>query len=174
MALIRLKILAATVLLASASSGYATTVDTLLTSLTLGNSGNAAEIAALEAASGLAAGSLALVDKDNSVAFTALGPTMFQIDLGTSTPGYFLLKFGVGNTGHHTHYFFQNLADLTKIVFTNTQVNGLMEINGNDVGGRLSHYTTAAIGAVPLPAGGFLLVGALGALAGLRRRRKTA
>lgn len=171
---IRAGLVGAGLVVASMSSGHAATVDMLLTSLALGSSGDAVEIAAIETAAGLTSGSLTLEDKDSSVTFTSLSTGVFQIDLGLSTPGYFLLKFGVGRPGPDTHYLFKNLADLTKIVFTDAQVDGLMAINGNDVGGKLSHYTTAGVSAVPLPATGLLLIGALGGLAAARRRRKTA
>jgi hypothetical protein len=39
------------------------------------------------------------------------------IDVGPSTPGYFLLKFGTGNTGNDM-LFFQNIGELTKLVWT--------------------------------------------------------
>ncbi len=44
----------------------------------------------------------------------------------TDAPSYFILKFGTGSkdTAFDT-YFFQNIAEMDKLVFTNAQVNGL-------------------------------------------------
>lgn len=49
----------------------------------------------------------------------------WYINVDPDEPGYFMLKFGVGNTGHDTHYFFKNVGELTKLVWTNAQVNFL-------------------------------------------------
>ena len=51
----------------------------------------------------------------------------WYIDLGTSAPGYFLLKFGTGSTTQHSHYLFKNdgAAGENKLVWTNAQVNFL-------------------------------------------------
>jgi hypothetical protein len=81
------------------------------------------------------------------------GVDSWYIDVDPNEPGYFLLKYGDGNTTSDSHFFFENDPILTKLVFTNTQVNGLM--NGcNAAGGavegdvcsnsglRLSHFAT--------------------------------
>ena len=51
----------------------------------------------------------------------------WHIDLGDATPGYFLLKFGDGSTGQHSHYLFKNdgAVGSNKLVWTNEQVNFL-------------------------------------------------
>lgn len=51
----------------------------------------------------------------------------WYIDVGTATPGYFMLKFGTGTTNQNSHYFFRNdgLVGDTKLVWTNEQVNFL-------------------------------------------------
>lgn len=79
----------------------------------------------------------------------------WYIDLGTSAPGYFLLKFGGGSTGQHSHYLFKNdgANGANKLVWTNEQVNFLTG-GANCLGaavnaesscniGRLSHYSFA-------------------------------
>lgn len=70
------------------------------------------------------------------------------IDVTPDTPGYFLLKFGIGGTAATADtFFFENIGELTKLVFSNSQVQYLA---GGDCGanntnacniGRLSHYT---------------------------------
>lgn len=93
-------------------------------------SGDATELAQLQtfATSIGETGTLVLNDKVNTpnpslVAFDNNGN--WYIDMGIQTPGYFMLKFGTGQTGQHSHYFFKNLTDMTKLVWTNAQVNYL-------------------------------------------------
>lgn len=66
------------------------------------------------------------------------------INVDPATPGYFMLKLGTGGSGVVTdHFVFKNLVDLTKLVFSNSQVNnltgGCTTFNGCNVG-RLSHF----------------------------------
>lgn len=86
----------------------------------------------------------------------------WYIDLGTSTAGYFLLKFGDGSTGQDSHYLFKNdgAVGANKLVWTNEQVNFLTG-GGNCLGtatdqdlsscniGRLSHYSFGGTMAEP-------------------------
>lgn len=72
------------------------------------------------------------------------GDGTWYINVAPDQPGYFLLKFGTGNTGLPDHYFFQNIGELDKLVFSNEQVNflsGGSDIKGTNIG-KLSHYTT--------------------------------
>ena len=73
----------------------------------------------------------------NTPAFNPGTTNQYFIDVGTRTPGYFLLKFGAGSTGADDTYFFQNIGELTKLVFSTDQVK-LLTSNGSI--GRLSHY----------------------------------
>lgn len=98
-------------------------VDTFLGSATLANSGNAEVDALREFANDplltrtqLSASGVAVADDGQ-----------WYIDVGTATPGYFVLKFGTGTTNQDTHFFFKNDGAVgdTKLVWTNAQVNFL-------------------------------------------------
>lgn len=122
----------------------------------------------------------------------------WYIDLGTSTPGYFLLKFGDGSTNQHSHYLFKNDGAIgnNKLVWTNAQVNFLtggancLGTQANDASscniGRLSHYAFAGamieqpvnvppaeLPSSTVPEPGSLALAALGllALCGVRKKR---
>jgi len=158
------------------------TPDTKLGQALTGNSGDATELAGLAAAAGLNVSDLTLVSK-------VTGPTVgvddadnYFVDIAPETTGFFLLKFGDGglNVPADT-FFFQNIGDLTKLVFTSAQVLGIIggpELcpsksgNGCDTG-RLSHYTTFdQVSTIPVPAALPLLAGGLAALGLMSRRRK--
>ena len=172
------------------SSAQAYTLDTFLGSANLGNSSVADELAAMEAAAKNS--SLVLSDKVTAISGTAqIDPStagQYFIDVGANTPGYFLLKFGTGGTGSaQDTFFFQNVGELTKLVFSNSQVNFLSGGNcgaANDSAcniGRLSHYdifngTTGGGGgnSVPEPTTVALIgLGLLG-FAASRRKEKSA
>ena len=136
----RMSAAAAVLFAASMSTAHAFALDTLIDSRDLANSGNAAE---LEAMRELAKNpSLTLISKvditrSNTPSLNPGFTDQYVIDVGTSSPGYFLLKFGTGNTDADDTYFFQNINELNKLVFSTAQVDGLTS-NGNI--GRLSHY----------------------------------
>lgn len=119
------------------------------------------------------AGELAIMQDDTD-------SNVFYVNVSPDTPGYFILKFGTGNTGESTHYFFENIADLSILAWdiTASQSGGLYNlwdcVAGDLVGGSgdqpqcsLSHITTV----IPVPAAGWLLLGGLGGLAAFRRRK---
>ena len=161
-------------------------VDTLLGSAALSKSGDSTELATMCFEAGFLAGACPLT-MDLKLNSTDAGFNInrddvgnYFIDVAPTTPGYFLLKFGTGGTGSSiSHFFFENIADFTKLVFTASQVNFL--IGGGDCGAsnpnacnidRLSHYATFDPAVVPVPASLPMLLAGLGGLAALRRRRK--
>lgn len=171
-------------LVAGLSSAHAYVIDTKIGSSDLQNSSDANELAAMEAFSGDT--SLVLLAKVNASAGTALPDPdtagQFYIDVGTQQPLYFLLKFGVGGTSSQQNtFFFQNIGELNKLVFSSSQVNflsgGDCGANGNGCNiGRLSHYdifgSTGGSTDVPEPATMALVgLGLLGFAASRRKAR---
>ena len=150
---------AAVILAAGLSSAHAFALDNFITSQNLANSGNATETQAfrtLTSNSSLTLTSKVDVNGSNTPTLNPGFTDQYVIDVGTNTPTYFLLKFGTGNTGVNDTYFFSNTAELNKLVFSTSQVNGLTS-NGNI--GRLSHYDifTSTTGTTPgttTPGGG--------------------
>lgn len=148
------------------------TPDTLLGSAHLSSSGDSAELAALATIAGVDVSTLSVESKVETGAFSIDDAGNYFVDMSPNTPGYFILKFGTGGTSAVSHYFFENIADLTKLVWTDDQTGSLL--SGCETDCRLSHVTTtASVSPVPLPAGGLLLLSAFGGMA-LVRRRKTA
>jgi hypothetical protein len=161
-----------------ASAAYAApiyTADTLLGSTSLASSNVNDEMDYLRGLVGDP--DLALIEKVEvgdpaSIALDDDG--QWYIDVAPEEPGYFMLKFGVpaGST-IDTHYFFQNIAELTKLVWTNEQVNfltggecGLNNQNQCNIE-RLSHYVITDGGGGPpteTPEPGSLALAGLGML----------
>lgn len=118
-------------------------LDVLLGSADLSNSSTALELSSLKtavSADGIDASfSDGLTKVDQNVMATRNAGTTDQwvINVGAATPGFFVLKFGTGNTGADNTYFFENTGDMSKLVFSDAQVDFLTK-NGNI--GRLSHY----------------------------------
>lgn len=122
----------------------------------LGNSGEATELNALKSiltGLGIAAGDLTLdfkleqMDSGFNVNADSVSG-QWVIDTAPAQPGYFLLKFGTGGTNATADtFFFENIGELTKLVFSNAQVQfltgGNCARNNNACNiGRLSHYST--------------------------------
>ena len=152
------------------------TVDNYLFSASI-NSGDATETQALENFLGI---DLTLDDKVITTSALKDDAGHWYFDIAPDEPGYFLVKFGVGNTGLDDHYYFENIGELTKLVFTNDQVNGL--IGTGDTAVHLSHYVTftssggglsSSGGGVPEP-GTFALAGValIAAVLATRRRQR--
>ena len=129
------------------------TVDTLLGGIDSANSGQAYEEAQLELACSCQVSLLTNVDT-NTFGVDDAGSNF--IDVAPATPGYFLLKFGTGNTGNDM-FFFQNNVELDKLVWTNQQLidAGLPENHVQSI----SHYAVTESTSVPEPAS-LLLLGA--------------
>ena len=165
----------------SAASAATYTPDDLLCQATLANSGESEELALIAGCAGgdvsdykldykLEGSDLANLDKDDA------GNWFYDVD--PDEPGYFILKFGNANGQDpwKTHYVFQNLYELTKLVFTNAQIDGaLTQCIDNYIDCKLSHISVVnGPTPIPLPAGGLLLLTALAGAGAVARRRKTA
>jgi hypothetical protein len=172
---------------ASAAFAISVTPDTLLGSYNLANSGSATELQALadliDGTGGLQGADFSIDDKweDGQLDFFvadnegAGGDTYWYANVAPETPGYFMLKFGTGNTGVDDTYFFENIAALNVLAWADSQINNLLDncSTGSTLGEcKLSHITTS-VSAVPLPASlPFLLMG-MGGMAIFGRKRKT-
>ncbi|WON74211.1 PEP-CTERM sorting domain-containing protein [Nitrosospira sp. Is2] len=147
-------------------------VDTKIGESLLGNSGDATELAAMETF----ANNNNLVQDLKISSFTAFvnAPGEWYLDVAPTEPGYFLLKFGTGGTSATADtFFFQNIGEMTKLVWSDSQVQFLSGGGGNNTNiGRLSHYTTYDP-STQVPEPGTLALLGLGLAAfGIRRKRK--
>ena len=115
------------------------------------NSSDLSERQALADLLGIPVEDVELIDKETTPVVD-IGPFanpgvdgQWYLDVDPSKPGYFAVKFGTGGTGIvEDTYFFENIEELTKLVWANTDVNGLSgspDCNNCTID-RLSHYST--------------------------------
>ncbi|OON62643.1 hypothetical protein B0920_04150 [Massilia sp. KIM] len=99
--------------------------DKLIGSKLLGNSGNPDLLLEFEDLTGNDYVEADLVRDDSPTAYWDSG--FWVIDVAPAQPGFFVMKFGTGSfpAGTADHYFFENVEDLTQLVFTSEQVSGL-------------------------------------------------
>ncbi len=141
------------------------TVDNLIGQIDSANSGQAYEEQQLELACACDVTLLTNVDYTNVQVLQDDAGSNF-IDVAPNTPGYFLLKFG--NPGANDMFFFQNIGELSKLVWTDGLLAeaGLTERHFDSI----SHYAITSSGNVPEPTSLLLLGAGVVGVSLLRRK----
>lgn len=155
------------------------TPDTKIGQAFLDNSGDQTELDALAGILGVDASTLSIDQKlEDSGLTVQVDDTNLYVDVAPNEPGWFMVKMGnLGSGGGLLNppllcgsdtcntFFFTNIAELTKLVFTPNSI-GLASLNPNI--DKISHITSV----VPLPAALPLLGTGLLALWGIGRMRR--
>lgn len=115
---------------AASSAMAGPTADSLIKAYDSANSGNGSELGFFEDATDLSFASDSLT-KINGKAGATFDSTaqVWVINVAPKEPGYFLLKFGLGNNDNFKTtldtYVFKNTGNLTQLVWSNADVNFL-------------------------------------------------
>ena len=96
--------------------------------------------------------------------------------MAPDTPGYFMIKVASPKKINlDSHYFFENLHELDKLVFNGQQIPNIGDTCQGCGIGKLSHYAFYdKIAAMPVPAALPLAAGGLAFLGAFGLRRKPA
>lgn len=175
---------AALVLLSPVLPAHAYVVDQLIGQVKSPNSSEQSELDGMRSASGI--NDLTLDFKYNFQiedirAYPDTGSSgQWYIDISPNAPGYFALKFGIGGTNATADtFFFKNVGELTKFVWTNEQVQfltgGDCSSNKQDNNcniGRLSHYAAFSGDSTDVPEPATITIIGIGLLGVALSRRK--
>ena len=133
-------------LLLAASQTYAIPyqTDILIGEALTGNSGSETERQGLADILNVALADVVEDTRNDSPAAIVNDADSWYLDVAPDTPGSFGLKFGTGGiTVTADTFYFENIEDLTKLVWENSQVQGITgdpDCKNCNIG-RLSHYT---------------------------------
>ena len=150
-------------MIATSAQAATYTVDTLLNAIDSARSGQRYETAQLETACNC---DVTLLSNVNTSTFLVDGNNNNYLNVAPNQPGYFLLKFG--NPGGNDMFFFKNIGELDKLVWTDQQLSGAgLATRHLD---SISHYAITSSTSVPEPAS-LMLLGAGLAGIGIWRRK---
>lgn len=146
-------------------------IDTLMSSAALGNSGEATEASWVSSILGFSVGFEGKTECEDDCGWQNVTGTsatdLYAFGLDDS-PSYFLVKTGTGSSTGNTHFLFQNIGALDYAVFSLSQLG----FGGRVTISKVSHVSEFGSTPVPEPATlGLLGLGVLGL--GLGRKRKT-